>query len=132
MEKYLKKKNKQEQHSEKQVYVGLCYETMKFVFTEPGPAVGVKSGAKVVLRINNVSIQYPIKDKPTIVDASLTASQVSRVGVIGANGAGKSMVVEVSVGEQKLTERSAWKKKNKKMNKLGLRVQGAMSPGARR
>ena len=33
---------------------------------------------------------YPTKDKPTIMDVNLTVSQVSRVAVIGANGAGKS------------------------------------------
>merc|ERR1711920_841922 len=49
------------------------------------------------------------KDKPTIVDVSLTVSQVSRVAVIGANGAGKSTAIKVLVGEQKPTEGSIWK-----------------------
>merc|ERR1711948_51691 len=42
-------------------------------------------------------------------DVSLTVSQVSRVAVIGANGAGKSTWVKVLVGEQKPTEGSIWK-----------------------
>merc|ERR1712060_966116 len=52
---------------------------------------------------------YPTKDKPTIMDVSLTVSQVSRVAVIGANGAGKSTAIKVLVGEQKPTEGTIWK-----------------------
>jgi len=43
------------------------------------------------------------------VDINLTVSQVSRVAVIGANGAGKSTAIKVLVGEQKPTEGSIWK-----------------------
>merc|ERR1711982_104635 len=46
---------------------------------------------------------------PTIMDVSLTVSQVSRVAVIGANGAGKSTAIKVLVGEQKPTEGAIWK-----------------------
>merc|ERR1711907_567123 len=42
-------------------------------------------------------------------DVSLTVSQVSRVAVIGANGAGKSTAIKVLVGEQKPTEGQIWK-----------------------
>merc|ERR1712186_43373 len=42
-------------------------------------------------------------------DVNLTVSQVSRVAVIGANGAGKSTAIKVLVGEQKPTEGSIWK-----------------------
>jgi len=59
--------------------------------------------------MNSVTFQYPTKDKPTIMDVSLTVSQVSRVAVIGANGAGKSTAIKVLVGEQKPTEGSIWK-----------------------
>jgi len=40
---------------------------------------------------------------------SLTVSQVSRVAVIGANGAGKSTAIKVLVGEQKPSEGAIWK-----------------------
>jgi elongation factor 3 len=59
--------------------------------------------------MNNVTFTYPTKDKPTIMDVSLTVSQVSRVAVIGANGAGKSTAIKVLVGEQKPTEGAIWK-----------------------
>merc|ERR1711871_303549 len=98
-----------EKHPEKKAYFELSNEVMKFVFPAPGPMEGVKSRSKVVLRMNNVTFQYPTKDKPTIMDVSLTVSQVSRVAVIGANGAGKSTAIKVLVGEQKPTEGTIWK-----------------------
>merc|ERR1719145_544171 len=98
-----------EKYPEKKAYFELTNDTMKFTFPEPGPMEGVKSRSKVILRMNNVTYQYPTKDKPTIVDINLTVSQVSRVAVIGANGAGKSTAIKVLVGEQKPTEGSIWK-----------------------
>jgi len=56
-----------------------------------------------------VDFTYPTKDKPTIMDVSLTVSHVSRVAVIGANGAGKSTAIKVLVGEQLPTSGSIWK-----------------------
>jgi len=98
-----------EKFPEKQAYFELRNDVMKFVFPEPGAMEGVKSRSKVILRMTNVIYQYPTKDKPTIVDINLTVSQVSRVAVIGANGAGKSTAIKVLVGEQKPTEGSIWK-----------------------
>merc|ERR1719160_864705 len=59
--------------------------------------------------MDKVTFTYPTKEKPTIVDVGLTVSQVSRVAVIGANGAGKSTAIKVLVGEQKPTEGTIWK-----------------------
>merc|ERR1740133_91807 len=98
-----------EKYPEKKSYFELSNEIMKFVFPEPGAMEGVKSRSKVVLRMNNVTFQYPTKDKPTIFDVSLTVSQVSRVAVVGANGAGKSTAIKVLVGEAKPTEGVIWK-----------------------
>merc|ERR1719221_2343206 len=98
-----------EKYPEKKSYFELSNEVMKFTFPEPGAMEGVKSRSKVVLRMNNVTFTYPTKDKPTIMDVSLTVSQVSRVAVIGANGAGKSTAIKVLVGEQKPTEGTIWK-----------------------
>merc|ERR1711988_299589 len=98
-----------EKYPDKKSYFELSNEVMKFTFPEPGAMEGVKSRSKVILRMNNVYFTYPTKDKPTIMDVSLTVSQVSRVAVIGANGAGKSTAIKVLVGEQKPTEGSIWK-----------------------
>merc|ERR1712176_259679 len=98
-----------QKYPEKKAYFELSNEVMKFTFPVPGTMEGVKSRSKVVLRMNNVTFTYPTKDKPTIVDINLTVSQVSRVAVIGANGAGKSTAVKVLVGEQKPGEGVIWK-----------------------
>merc|ERR1719198_1301356 len=98
-----------EKYPEKKAYFELSNETMRFTFPEPGAMEGVKSRSKVILRMNNVTFTYPTKTKPTIMGVNLTVSQVSRVAVIGANGAGKSTAIKVLVGEQKPTEGSIWK-----------------------
>merc|ERR1711939_1045544 len=98
-----------DRYPEKKAYFELTNETMKFTFPEPGPLEGVKSRSKVVLRMTNVTFTYPSKDKPTIMDVSLTVSQVSRVAVIGANGAGKTTAIKVLVGEQTPSEGQIWK-----------------------
>merc|ERR1711904_458722 len=98
-----------EKYPEKNAYFELSNETMKFTFPDPGALEGVKSRSKGVLRMNNVTFQYPTKDKPTIMDVSLTVSQCSRVAVIGANGAGKSTAIKVLVGEQMPTDGAIWK-----------------------
>jgi elongation factor 3 len=98
-----------ERYPEKRSYFELSNEVMKFTFPTPGPMEGVKSRSKVVLRMNNIDVQYPTKDKPTIMDVSLTVSQVSRVAVIGANGAGKSTAIKALVGEQAPSKGTIWK-----------------------
>merc|ERR1719454_1518244 len=98
-----------EKYPEKKAYFELSNETMKFTFPEPGPLEGVKSRSKIVLRMSKVDYQYPTKDKPTIMDVSLTVSQVSRVAVIGANGAGKSTAIKVLVAEMTPQEGTIWK-----------------------
>merc|ERR1712187_711881 len=98
-----------EKYPEKKSYFELSNEVMKFTFPTPGPMEGVKSRSKTVLKMQNVTFQYPTKDKPTIMDVSLSVSQCSRVAVIGANGAGKSTAIKVLVGEQIPSQGSIWK-----------------------
>jgi len=98
-----------DRYPEKRSYFELSNEVMKFSFPTPGPLEGVKSRSKIVLRMNSVDVQYPTKEKPTIMDVSLTVSQVSRVAVIGANGAGKTTAIKALVGEQAPSKGSIWK-----------------------
>ena len=98
-----------EKYPEKGAYFELSNGTIKFAFSEPGLLEDVRSRSKVVLRMTCVDFQYPSKDRPTIVDVNLTVSQVSRVAVIGANGAGESTVIKGLVGEQLPTLGSIWK-----------------------
>merc|ERR1719230_1460540 len=98
-----------EKYPEKKAYFELSNETMAFSFPAPGPLEGVKSRTKVILRMNNVTFTYPTKTKPTIFDVNLTVSQVSRVAVIGANGAGKSTAIKILVGEMTPQQGTIWK-----------------------
>merc|ERR1711939_1080734 len=98
-----------EKYPEKKAYFELSNEQMRFTFPLPGPLEGVKSRTKVILRMNNVTFTYPTKEKPTIMDINLTVSQVSRVAVIGANGAGKSTAIKILVGELTPGSGSIWK-----------------------
>merc|ERR1719272_542197 len=98
-----------EKYPEKKAYFELSNEAMRFAFPEPGPLEGVKSRTKVILRMNNVTFTYPTKDKPTVMDVNLTVSQLSRVAVIGANGAGKSTAIKILVGEMTPGVGTIWK-----------------------
>merc|ERR1711939_627303 len=98
-----------EKYPEKKAYFELSNEQMRFTFPTPGPLEGVKSRTKIILRMNNVTFTYPTKEKPTIMDINLTVSQVSRVAVIGANGAGKSTAIKILVGEMTPQVGTIWK-----------------------
>ena len=55
---------------------------MKFTFPKPGPIDNKKSSTSI-LKMKNVTFQYPIRDKPTVFNISLSCSLSSRVAVIG-------------------------------------------------
>jgi elongation factor 3 len=88
-----------DRYPEKQSYFVLSAERVRFVFPEPGPLEGVKSLTKSILKMTNVTFQYPTRDKPTVMDICLEVSRVSRVAVIGPNGAGKSTAIKLLIGE---------------------------------
>lgn len=90
-----------EKFPEKKGYFELKNDVVKFKFPEPGPLEGVKSMSKTLLKMTDVTFQYPTRDTPTIFDINLECSRVSRVGVIGANGAGKSTAIKILIGELK-------------------------------
>lgn len=62
---------------------------------EPGFLEGVKSKDKAILKMHNMSFQYPGAPKPQLTGVSLQVSLSSRVACIGANGAGKSTLIKV-------------------------------------
>ena len=90
-----------EKYPEKKSYFELRNDVVKFKFPEPGQLEGVKSMSKTLLKMTNVTFQYPTRDTPTIFDINLECSRISRVGVIGANGAGKSTAIKILIGELK-------------------------------
>ena len=93
-----------EAYPEKKGYFELRNDVVKFSFPEPGPLEGVKSMSKTLLKMKNVTFQYPTRDIPTIFDINIECSRISRVGVIGANGAGKSTAIKILIGELKTTQ----------------------------
>lgn len=80
-------------------YYELGASEMEFKFPEPGFLEGVKTKAKAIVRVNNMSFQYPGTPRPQITDISFQVSLGSRIAVIGPNGAGKSTLVNVLTGE---------------------------------
>ncbi|ORY10053.1 armadillo-type protein [Clohesyomyces aquaticus] len=80
-------------------YHELSASDMEFKFPEPGFLEGVKTKAKAIVRVTNMSFQYPGTSKPQISDISFQCSLGSRIAVIGPNGAGKSTLVNVLTGE---------------------------------
>src|SRR6201995_5884257 len=72
---------------------------MEFKFPEPGFLEGVKTKAKAIIRVTDMSFQYPGTPKPQLRDIRFQVSLGSRIAVIGPNGAGKSTLVNVLTGE---------------------------------
>ncbi|KAF2817045.1 ARM repeat-containing protein [Mytilinidion resinicola] len=80
-------------------YHELSASDMEFKFPEPGFLEGVKTKAKAIIRVTNMSFQYEGTPRPQISGISFQCSLGSRIAVIGPNGAGKSTLVNVLTGE---------------------------------
>ncbi|KAI9715578.1 MAG: translational elongation factor EF-1 alpha [Candelaria pacifica] len=80
-------------------YYELSASEMEFQFPEPGFLEGVKTKAKAIVRVNNMTFQYAGTSKPQIQDITFQCSLGSRIAVIGPNGAGKSTLINVLTGE---------------------------------
>lgn len=80
-------------------YYELSASEMEFRFPEPGFLEGVKTKAKAIVRVNNMTFQYPGTSKPQISEITFQCSLGSRIAVIGPNGAGKSTLINVLTGE---------------------------------
>ncbi|AWU75376.1 elongation factor 3 [Pichia kudriavzevii] len=72
---------------------------LEFKFPEPGFLEGVKTKQKAIVKVSNMSFQYPGTAKPQISDINFQCSLSSRIAVIGPNGAGKSTLINVLTGE---------------------------------
>lgn len=85
-------------------YYELGASEMEFQFPEPGFLEGVKTKQKAIVKVNNMTFQYPGTSKPQIQDINFQCSLSSRIAVIGPNGAGKSTLINVLTGELLPTE----------------------------
>ena len=84
---------------EAKAYYTLSASNVQFKFPPPGILSGVKSQTRAIIRMTNVSFQYPSAPKPSLSDVSCQLSLSSRVAVIGPNGAGKSTLIKLLTGE---------------------------------
>ncbi|KAK3372224.1 P-loop containing nucleoside triphosphate hydrolase protein [Podospora didyma] len=85
-------------------YYTLSASNVQFKFPPPGILTGVKSLTRAIIRMTNVSYQYPGAPKPSLSDVSCQLTLSSRVAVIGPNGAGKSTLIKLLTGEVIPTE----------------------------
>lgn len=85
---------------------------LKFKFPVPGPIEGVKSKGKALMKMANCTFTYPGNTKPTLFNITVQVSLSSRVACIGENGAGKSTMIKLLVGEIMPQEGDVWKHPN--------------------
>jgi len=93
-------------------YFTLKGSKLKFKFPQPGPIEGVKSKGKALMKMSSCTFTYPGNDKPTLFDISVQVSLSSRVACIGENGAGKSTMIKLLVGEIEPQVGEVWKHPN--------------------
>jgi elongation factor 3 len=93
-------------------YFSFKESKLKFDFPQPGPIEGVKSKGKALMKMSKCTFTYPVNDKPTLFDISVQVSLSSRVACVGENGAGKSTMIKLLVGEIEPQEGEVWKHPN--------------------
>lgn len=93
-------------------YFNFTASKMKFRFPQPGPIEGVKSKGKALMKMAKCTFTYPVNETPTLFDISVQVSLSSRVACVGENGAGKSTMIKLLVGEIEPQEGDVWKHPN--------------------
>jgi elongation factor 3 len=93
-------------------YFSFSESKLKFRFPQPGPIEGVKSKGKALMKMSKCTFTYPVNDKPTLFDISVQVSLSSRVACVGENGAGKSTMIKLLVGEIEPQVGDVWKHPN--------------------
>jgi elongation factor 3 len=93
-------------------YFSLQASKMKFRFPQPGPIEGVKSKGKALMKMGGCTYTYPVNDTPTLFDITVQVSLSSRVACVGENGAGKSTMIKLLVGEIEPQTGDVWKHPN--------------------
>lgn len=93
-------------------FFSLKASKLKMSFPPPGPIEGVKSKGKALMKMGGCTFTYPGNTKPTLYDISVQVSLSSRVACIGENGAGKSTMIKLLVGEIAPQIGDVWKHPN--------------------
>mmetsp|Transcript_14565 Transcript_14565/g.16046 ORF Transcript_14565/g.16046 Transcript_14565/m.16046 type:complete len:810 (+) Transcript_14565:1-2430(+) len=93
-------------------YFSFTESKQTFRFPQPGAIEGVKSKGKALMKMGGCTFTYPGNDKPTLFDISVQVSLSSRVACVGENGAGKSTMIKLLVGEIEPQTGDVWKHPN--------------------
>jgi elongation factor 3 len=93
-------------------YFSFKESKLKFSFPQPGPIDGVKSKGKALMKMGDCTYTYPVNDSPTLFNISVQVSLSSRVACVGENGAGKSTMIKLLVGEIEPQTGTVWKHPN--------------------
>lgn len=93
-------------------YFSFTESKLKFRFPQPGNIEGVKSKGKALMKLSKCTFTYPCNDTPTLFDISVQVSLSSRVACVGENGAGKSTMIKLLVGEIEPQIGEVWKHPN--------------------
>jgi len=99
-------------HPQARAYFNFTASKMKFRFPQPGPIEGVKSKGKALMKMSKCTFTYPVNETPTLFDISVQVSLSSRVACVGENGAGKSTMIKLLVGEIEPQTGDVWKHPN--------------------
>lgn len=99
-------------HPAARSYFSLKASQMRFKFPQPGPIEGVKSKGKALMKMADCTFTYPVNEKPTLFNITVQVSLSSRVACIGENGAGKSTMIKLLVGEIEPQTGDVWKHPN--------------------
>merc|ERR1712106_387943 len=93
-------------------YFSFSESKLKFSFPQPGNIEGVRSKGKALMKMSKCTFTYPVNDTPTLFDISVQVSLSSRVACVGENGAGKSTMIKLLVGEIEPQTGDVWKHPN--------------------
>merc|ERR1712232_1048563 len=85
---------------------------LKLKFPQPGPIEGIKSKGKALMKMSKCTFTYPVNETPTLFDIPVQVSLSSRVACVGENGAGKSTMIKLLVGEIEPQVGDVWKHPN--------------------
>lgn len=86
-------------HPEAKCYFELVSSKFSFKFPVPGKIQGINSKGKQIMKMNNISFTYPTASKPQLKNVSVSVCLASRTGIVGVNGAGKSTMIRLLMGE---------------------------------
>lgn len=88
-----------EKFPEAKSYFELVSTKFSFKFPTPGKIPGINSKGKTIMSMKNITFTYPGVKKPQLTGVSVMVALASRVGIVGVNGAGKSTMIRLLMGE---------------------------------